>query len=76
MIDMNIRMCKLLYPSRIYRFFRTPTVYTEKYFLLSGCSGHVVLSTEKKIDLSKFLFESKANSDNFIFVHRTKTVKN
>ena len=69
-------MYKLYYPSRIHCFFRTPTVDTEKYFLLSGCRGHVVLSTEKKLICPEILLESKAKSDNFIFVQRTNAVKN
>ena len=44
---MNTDVRKLLYPSRIYCFFRTPTVYTEKYLLLSDCRGHIVLGTQK-----------------------------
>ena len=46
---MNTDICKLLYPSRIYCFSERQLYTQENYFLLSGCRGHVVLGTKKKI---------------------------
>ena len=47
---MNTDICKLLYPSRIYCFSERQLYTKGNYFLLSGCRGHVVLGTKKKLD--------------------------
>ena len=59
MIDV---ICKLLYPNKIY-FFSERELYTQKKnLLLSGCRGHAVLSTKRKLDAkySIRVFEMKS----------------
>ena len=45
--NMNTDICKLLYPSRIYCFSKRQLYTQEKYLLLSGCRGHLVLDAKK-----------------------------
>ena len=51
---MNLDMCKLLYPSRIYCFSERQ-MYTQKnYLMLSSSGGHVDLGTKEKIRCKVF----------------------
>ena len=64
---MDTDVCKVLYRSRIYCFFRTPTVYTEKLFplirLYAKCSTRVRATCEldiagTAIEMRLLLFQS------------------
>ena len=73
---MKIGTCKLLHPSRIYCFSERK-LYTQKNI---SCYQVAVVTLfwaqKRKLTCPEFLLESKAKGDNFIFVHRAKTVKN